>query len=150
MPFLESWLCHCIYLYSNVFLLQDTLKCTANVFCSVAQNKLSMKLLQEKVWKRFKKCSDSQNSVLTILNCLSKKWRAQNKGRKGRKISLQSTESYQSSMDGCVNTTGSLFYGHNSSPSILGLQPIDYGRLNIMWILFVPLAMMQSKSITAH
>lgn len=51
-------------------------------------------------------------------------------------------------MNGCVNnTTGSVFYSHRSSPSILGLQVIDHGRLNIMWNLFEPQTMMQHKSI---
>lgn len=53
-------------------------------------------------------------------------------------------------MNGHVNTTGSVFYGHNCSPSILGLQVIDHNRLDIMWILFVPSAMMQHESITAQ
>lgn len=50
---------------------------------------------------------------------------------KKQKTSVQSSASWRG-MDGCVNTTGSVFYSRRSSPSILGLQVIDHGRLNIM------------------
>lgn len=46
-----------------------------------------------------------------------------------------------------VSIQRAVFYSNRGSPSILGLQVIDHGRLNIMWNLFVPQTMMQHKCI---
>lgn len=53
-------------------------------------------------------------------------------------------------MGGHVFTTCPVFYGHNGSPSIFGLQDIDLDGLDILWILFVLSAMILHKSTHCH
>ncbi len=128
------------------FLFKVNLKDTAQPLqCNVKT--MSVKLPQEEVWKGksiLKKSSDAENSERGKTTQLAFIGKNTNRtppkiGGKGRKISLSTRQRVSRVVWMAVSIQLALFYGHNSSPSILGLQVIDYGRLNIMWILFVPL-----------
>lgn len=123
------------------------IKCTSNVPASertlvlVAlcnKKKLPMKLPSEARFAKreqssSKRTTEKNSESISFAQLRARTKRKVGKAEKSLSLSRWSKESQQSSMDGRVNTTGSLLYGYNSSSSILGLRAIDYSsKLNNM------------------